>query len=457
VTIAGAVATYYIAERDALRRVDSTLQVAVEAISMSADHEFAEHATQSGGESDLRAILDVAIHKALKDTQIVVLDGTRIVAFKPASDARVDLRNIKAGETKSGTQWHGLRCTTRSLSIGKLNSVYLIVAAKSLSPVNAELRRLKLWLLSLVPLALGVATGAGFSLANRTLSPLKDLAETVEAISSRDLKKRVKLEGRSGEIYRLGSRFNTLLDRLDKAFSAQRMFMADASHELRTPISVALTTAQVTRRDPYLTTQKCRESLKLVERQMLQLRRTVNDLFFLSQHDNASLTMQKQFFYMDDIVTEAYQAARVLAETKSQVLLIGPLEEAACTGDSELLKQALLILLDNAIKFTPEAGRITVELMRKNEFWACSIADTGIGIPKEAQSRVFERFFRGEQCGRERTSGAGLGLSIAQAIASKHSGYVRLVHSQFGTTVFEMGIPVASKKLVGISENALCT
>jgi two-component system sensor histidine kinase CiaH len=176
---------------------------------------------------------------------------------------------------------------------------------------------------------------------------------------------------------------------------------------------------------------------------MLRLKRIVEEMLFLSQADASSLTLKSAEMYFDDAVEEASRAAKTLAQTKQQFLKLATLPEARCLGDQHLLKQAILILLENSVKFTPQGGSIEVILLQRGQEWICSVTDSGIGIPEAAQSRIFERFFRADQAsGDQKTSGVGLGLAIAKSIIESHGGDLTLVQSRPGSTTFEIAIPV---------------
>lgn len=304
-----------------------------------------------------------------------------------------------------------------------------------------RLKEVRTELIIFVPVGLTIAGFAGYFLAKKSLRTLSRLAQVIERIGSSDLSARVTVEPGSGEIGLLGSRFNALLDRLQQAFDSQRRFVADASHQLRTPISITLAAAQVTNRDPHPTLAGYKESLHIIEKQMLQLRRAVEEMFFLSQADSASFRMDRKELYLDDAVAEAVRAAKPLASARRQTVRISNLPEAKCTGDSNLLTQAVLVLLDNAVKFTPVDGMIDVSLFRRGTDWICSVRDSGIGIAETAQPHVFERFFRENKTSTETIPGAGLGLAIAKSIVDRHDGALRLLESRPGQTVFEIGVP----------------
>jgi signal transduction histidine kinase len=441
IVIALAIAGYLLVKEDAYLRLDAALQVATGATAMSAEHELNEHPTKSGGERDLQQVLDETSNKALSDTQILVREGDRNAVYKPGTTRGFDLRNIFSGALQNQATLDRYRIATRTLRVQKFGTSYEIYAAKPFATVSARLRRIRLGLLIFVPIGLALAGVAGYLLAMRSLRPLQQLAATVDAVSSSDLSARVRVANEQDEIGSLGLRFNSLLERLEQAFKIQRQFMADASHQVRTPVTVALAAAQVTTRDPNASVHDCKDSLQMIEHQMLLLRRTVEDMFFLSQTDTGALRFDRKPMYLDDAVGDAVRAAKALAAPKGQALKVGPLPEARCLGDLDLLKQAVLILLDNAVKFTPAGGRIEVELFQRGTQWICSVRDEGVGISTSAQLLIFERFFRENRLGSEAVSGSGLGLAIAKSIVENHGGSVMLIESRPGRTIFEIAIP----------------
>lgn len=448
IVIALALLLYFLERNDAYRRLDVALQVATGATSMSAEHELTEHSKKSAGERDIEYVLSETQGAALRDTQILVCEGDRCGPFKSDLEHHFDLRRVPKASLRNGAIVDGFRISTRTFIAPKFHATYQIYAAKPIAPVLAQLKQVRIALFIFVPLGLAAAGFCGYFLAKRSLRPLNELARVIDGISFSDLSARVTVDEGTGEIAVLGSRFNALLERLKQAFDLQRRFMADASHQLRTPISIALAAAQVTNRDPNPTSTDYRESLQIVENQMLQLRRAVEEMFFLSQADSASLKIDRKEMYLDDAVAEAVRAAKPLAAAKRQAVRISNLPEAKCTGDSNLLTQAVLVLLDNAVKFTPVEGAIEISLFRRGANWICAVTDTGIGITQAAQAHIFERFFRESRQSKEPAAGAGLGLAIAKSIVENHSGTLKLVESRPERTVFEISLPAREDEAI---------
>lgn len=457
IVIALSIAAYVLVRNDAFLKLDAALQVAIGATAMSGEHELNEHSTKAAGEKDLQLVLDEAGSSALTYTQILVREGNRDAAYKAAPQHGFDLRSVRPEILVNGATLNGFRIATRSFRAPKFNTVYQIYASEPIAPALVRLHQVCAGLFVFVPIGLSLAGIAGYLLARRSLWPLKELAQTIDGVTSSDLSARVKLRNEDDEIGTLGLRFNSLLARLEEAFKLQRRFMADASHQIRTPVTVALAAAQVTTRDPDATLQDFKHSLQMIGKQMLQLRGTIEDMFFLSQADAASLKLDLKETYLDDAVSEAVRAAKALACEKRQTLKVSSLVEAKCLGDTDLLKQAVLILLDNAVKFTPRDGSININLLRRGRQWICSVSDSGIGISEAAQSRIFERFFRESQPANEVVPGAGLGLGIAKSIVEKHSGTLTLVESRPGRTTFEIAIPVLEDETSpnGVQANSL--
>lgn len=446
--IALAISSYSLERNDAYTRLDAALQVAIGATSMSAEHELGEHSTKTAGEADIQSVLSETQSPVLRDTQILVCEADRCSDFKPVLDGHFDLRKVRKSLLRNGAIVNGFRISTRTFAAPKFHTSYQIYAAKPIAPVLAQLEQVRTTLVILVPLGLAAAGMAGYFLAKRSLRPLHEMAQVIGGVTFSDLSARVAVKRGSGEIGLVGSRFNELLDRLQQAFDLQHRFMADASHQLRTPIGIALAAAQVTNRNPNPTSADSKESLQIIEKQMLQVRRAVEEMLFLSQADSASLHIQCKELYLDDAVAEAVLAAKSLASVKRQKVRITSLPEAKCMGDSNLLAQAILVLLDNAVKFTPAEGTIEVSVFRNSADWVCAVTDTGIGIAGAAQAHVFERFFRENRPSTESATGAGLGLAIAKSIVEGHSGTLRLVESRPGRTIFEMAVPACESEAV---------
>jgi signal transduction histidine kinase len=265
-------------------------------------------------------------------------------------------------------------------------------------------------------------------------------------ISSTNLNERLPVGSRRDELSGLAAVVNGLLERLEQAFAQQRRFMADASHELRTPVAVLRTEADITLSRPHRSEDEYRESVAVMRDSARRLGRIVDDLFLLARADAGHLPIRHGPIYLEEVIDDAARAVRALAQERGVRIDVKPLEDSPFSGDADLLGRLLLNLLDNAIKHSPSGGTVTLSLARVGREYWIGIADEGKGIPPEAQAQIFERFFRVDKTrsrsGATETSGAGLGLAIARWIAEAHGGRLELVRSNDTGTEFQLALPV---------------
>jgi len=294
-----------------------------------------------------------------------------------------------------------------------------------------------------VPLGLLLAGFGGWFLARKSLAPVLAMSEQALRIGAENLDQRLPVVNPRDELGRLAGAFNDLLSRLSSAFGMQRQFMADASHELRTPVSVIRTATSVTLEKERRTEDEYRSALNIIDEQSRRLTRVVNDMFKLARADAGRLTLQKHAFYLDELVGEMARAAGVLGASKDIAVHLPPLPESPCYGDEDLLRQMISNLLDNAVKHAPRGVSVSLSLQRIDGSYLVSVSDTGSGIPGEAQPHVFERFFRADQAD-SRAAGAGLGLAIARSIAEAHGGSLSLERSDASGTTFVATLPANS-------------
>jgi signal transduction histidine kinase len=209
---------------------------------------------------------------------------------------------------------------------------------------------------------------------------------------------------------------------VERSMDQMRRFMADAAHELRTPITLLRTRAEVAAGQDREPTRDA-ATLQAIEREATRLGEITGDLLTLARADAGEWPVAREALYLDDAAAGAVEAARTLAEHKRVVMEVGTFEEAKILADPALVRRLLLIVLDNAIKFTPSGGRVRLDVSAQDGRAAVVVSDTGIGIPAEQLPHVFERFYRGEPARRE-AEGAGLGLAIARWIADVHGARI---------------------------------
>lgn len=290
-----------------------------------------------------------------------------------------------------------------------------------------------------------LAAGVGWLSANRALRPLDTITQTALQITrADDLSRRIPLTGvPNDEVGRLAQVFNATLERLERLFYAQRRFLADVSHELRTPLTTIRGNVDLLRRMGGVDTT----SLDAIQSESERMSRLVRDLLLLAQSDAGTLPMARQPVELDTLLLEVYREAQVLAGGVH--LTIGEIDQAVVLGDRDRLKQLLLNLVSNGLKFTPDGGRVTLGLARAASGWArVVITDTGAGIPADELPHIFDRFYRVDKARARAQGGAGLGLAIAQRIAHMHGG--RIEASSDGTngkgSTFCVWLPLAPER-----------
>ena len=229
---------------------------------------------------------------------------------------------------------------------------------------------------------------------------------------------------------------------VERSMDQMRRFMADAAHELRTPITLLRTRTEVALSQDREAARDA-TTLRAIDREAAQLGKIVGDLLTLARADAGERTIAHAPVYLDDVAAEAVEAVRTLAEQKRVAIAVGRFEEARLTGDAALVRQLLVIVLDNAVKFTPGGGKVTLDVATEDGKATVVIADSGIGIPAEQLPRVFERFYRGDPARRE-ADGAGLGLAIARWIADAHGARIDLASPPDGGTRVTIIFPLAA-------------
>jgi heavy metal sensor kinase len=307
-----------------------------------------------------------------------------------------------------------------------------------------------------IPVVLLLASGGGRWLARKGLAPVVAMSQQARRMGAATLHERLPVAA-DDELGDLATTFNELLQRLDSAFEQQRRFLADASHELRTPVAILGGEAQHALARPDRSPEELRAALSVMRDETRRLERIVADLFLLARGDAREQPIVLGELYLDEVVADAVRAVRVLAARRGVQVECAPCdEELACRGDEPLLRRLVLNLLDNAVKYTPAGGHVVASARAEREheppLYVVEVTDTGPGIPPEAHERIFDRFYRVRQdrdgdaagTGEPAGSGAGLGLAIARWIAEAHGGALVLARTGANGTTFRFTMPAAA-------------
>jgi len=310
------------------------------------------------------------------------------------------------------------------------------------APLDETLRQWRILLRACligIPLALVLAIAGGLWLGRHGLRPLTTMAGEAKAITTETLDARLTVPSAATELEQFATSFNRVLDRLGTALATQRRFMADASHELRTPVSIMRTAADVTLSRPVREEEDYREALATVSQQTSRLTRLVDDMLVLARADGGGYPVTMAPVDLTALVQECIRELSGKADDKA-IAIASELEPIALKGDEALLRRMFSNLLGNALAYTPRGGAVTVRLARTDDGVVLQVADTGPGIAPEDRERVFERFVRLDAA--RTTGGAGLGLAIARWVAEAHGGGIRILSSGPGGSVFAATLPV---------------
>ena len=307
----------------------------------------------------------------------------------------------------------------------------------------------------------------------KALEPLYRLTATAQTISNADisgtidalntitgshLDRRISISDEREELQGLAQAINNMLDRLDASYRAQLRFVSDASHELRTPIAIIQGYAQLLNRWGKDDPKTLQESIDAIQSETESMQILVEQLLFLARSDNRSLKMSETTVSLSKLMVDVAEETRMVNETHKIVDHINP--NIFIFADPQLIKQAVRILVDNAVKYTPENGQITISLEQKNNMVYMSVTDTGIGISPENLQNLFTRFWRADSSRTRKTGGTGLGLSIAKWIAESHNGYIEVVSREDIGSKFSLCIPLSPKAgnigNTDLSEDDLC-
>jgi len=363
-----------------------------------------------------------------------------------------DLKKIEAGkpEFKTVTLKSGEQIRLAVRRAKDPDGDYFIRVGQSLAPVQAARWRLLLVLGIAIPGALLLGSYGGLLLANEALSPVDRITRAAEQIGAGDLSERVPLPDKMDEIGRLAATFNHMIARLQAAFERQRRFTSDASHELRTPLAVMRGDIEITLRRKRTPEEYERTMTSNLE-EIMRLSRLVEDLLTLARGDAGQAALRCEPMQLDKLCQEMAEYITPLVQTREQTLSYQPpAAPVMVKADAQRLKQLLLNLLDNAIKYTSHGGRITLGLKTEGQEAMLTISDTGRGIPPEDLPHLFERFFRHSRTTADKTApGFGLGLSIVKWIVDSHGGKIEAASKVGEGTTFTVRLPLLGADQMG--------
>ncbi len=454
--------TYFLYWRNSLERTDSNLSEQSETFIATFNAELKD---DKGPDGIKNAAREAMLEHRFRDVVYVIVDGGGKILL-----SSLDLPAVRGGAEKFAPDMfdsaafqrlaqsplktaggvyqdvpggrNGFRGYARPLS--QDDRATRLIVLQSLHPQHEmmeDIRNIFFWI---IPIALLLASAGGYFLARKSLAPVADMARQARGMGAARFSDRLKVSNPRDELGTLALSFNELLDRLEKSFEQQRRFVADASHELRTPVAILQGETEVTLSRPARSAEEYRETLSILRDESQRLAHIIEDLFTLTRADAGQYPLQIRELYLDELTADVLRRTRSLAISNGISLSSTIQPELPVQADEDLLRRMLLNLLDNAIKYTPAGGKVLVECCREANDYVLRVIDTGAGIPAELQSRIFERFFRADKA-RSRsegdTGGAGLGLSIARWIAEAHHGRLELTRSDASGSTFTAYLP----------------
>lgn len=340
-----------------------------------------------------------------------------------------------------------LRVATRRVKDYDGTGTYFIRLGQSLAAVESARRRALLVLGIAIPAALLLGSFGGLLLANQALSPVDRITKVAEQIANGDLAERVPMPAgvstKMDEIGHLAATFNHMISRLQAAFERQKQFTSDASHELRTPLAVMRGDMEIALRRERAPEEYQRVLSSNLE-EIVRLTRLIEDLLMLARADSGRVELRCEVVDLDKLCQQMVEYISPLAQQRDQTLTYeSPNTSLAINADLQRIKQLLLNLLDNAIKYTDHGGSVTLSLKAENKLAIITVTDTGRGIPAEDLPHIFERFFRRSAKTSDRSAaGFGLGLSIVKWIVDSHGGQIETESQQGQGTTFVVKFPL---------------
>ena len=317
-----------------------------------------------------------------------------------------------------------------------------LVIARSTKQIDQALTGLVRTLVIAIPLALALAAGGGIFLARRALKPVDEIAQTAQEIEETDLSRRINVNTRD-ELGRLAATLNAMIGRLEKAFQRQKQFTSDASHELRTPLSVieAESSLVLQKERP---SSDYRQSLEIISQESKQMSSLIDQLLTLARADAGKEQWNFTEVNLGKLISNLSADVEILCQEKGLSFQLDHTQDLVVKGDEARLRELFMNLLDNAIRYTPAPGTVSISLRREGQMAVMAITDTGVGIPAEDIPFIFERFYRVDKSRSRAEGGTGLGLAICRHIAEAHGGKIE-VKSQVGAgSTFSVWLPLQS-------------
>jgi len=376
-----------------------------------------------------------------RKTLIEVTDNKGKIIFRTFTAAEESLMigdipmnsmNVTTHRTQSGEEFR---------VVATANEAVRIYAAYPLSELKEVLGNLFSIFLIFIPIALSISVGVGWFLAYTSLKPVDMVTSTARRITAENLNQQIPYHDIDDEIGRLISTFNDMILRLHDSFDNIKQFSIDASHELRTPLTIMRGEVELALRHPK-EAEEYRRILASNLEEVLRLSAIIDNLHTLSKADQGQHVVSMESTNLKELMEELFEDCEILAAKKHIIVEFEKSDDISIHGDKIRLRQLFLNLIENAIKYTPDNGKVLLNLERQNGFAIVQVKDTGVGIPKEEQNKIFDRFYRVDKARSRELGGSGLGLSIAKWIAELHRGRIEVESEPHQGSTFSVFLPL---------------
>jgi heavy metal sensor kinase len=443
VLVAFAVAIYLYFSRGLLNTIDASLRNHAERFAQAVGHPSALDEPSQPGVLILAPQFVSVLNRDGKVTdQIPDSDGHEVPVIKPALERAATEWSPQFDEVSLSPTEHVRIITWPARD--EDGELFFVVVGQSLRDVQRAQKQLILLLAIANPLALLLASLGGLWLASRALSPVDRLTRAAERIGRGNLSERVEEHRSQDEIGRLAGTFNQMIGRLEQAFERERRFTADASHELKTPLAILRGDIEVALRRER-TPEEYRRVLQSSLEEIARLTKLTEDLLTLARSDAGESVLELEQVQLDQLASEARAYIAPLADSAGVALSYeAPPSPIAVEGDQKRLKQLLVNLLDNAIKYTPAGGSARLALAVEDASAVIEVTDTGRGIPSAALPHIFERFYRQTDPRDSRVTGFGLGLAISKWIVDAHGGTIEVDSQEGRGSRFTVRLPLSA-------------
>ena len=373
--------------------------------------------------------------------------GKMLFCFPISNNVVVPTASIS--EPLQGKPWNGtvvgingqqIRLYSTML-VGNKTIFGIVQVGQSFTSVTDRMQYITVLLLLFTPLALLFSAYGSYVLAGRAFKPIHRLTHVAHEIGAKDLHQRVPIPDAHDEVRELALIFNQMIGRLERAFNQQRRFVADASHELRTPVSVIRSITDVALSEPSALEEYVLV-LKEINAESERLGKLINDLLSLARADEGLVQFDHDAVQLDLLTSDVVDSMEALATEREIALTVGELQPATILGDAARLIQVIMSLVDNALTYTNTGGTVTLSVKTTKTHALLIVCDTGIGIAPKDQEHIFERFYRADPARSRAAGGSGLGLSIVDWVVRFHDGLVSVESRPGQGSTFTVVLPL---------------